>query len=48
MKLLKMNFINEKGFDIMKPTGYFLSNLYGLPKVHKPNNPLQPILSMCG
>uniref|UniRef100_A0A5K4F1X7 Reverse transcriptase domain-containing protein n=1 Tax=Schistosoma mansoni TaxID=6183 RepID=A0A5K4F1X7_SCHMA len=48
LKLLKMNVINNEEFNILKPSGSVLPNLYGLPKIHKPNIPLRPILSMRG
>ncbi|CAH8499563.1 unnamed protein product [Schistosoma haematobium] len=48
LKLLKMNVINNEEFKILKPSGSVLPNLYGLPKIHKPNIPLRPILSMRG
>ncbi|VDP45949.1 unnamed protein product [Schistosoma mattheei] len=43
-----MNVINKEEFNILKPSGSVLPNLYGLPKIHKHNNPLRPILSMRG
>ncbi|VDO81023.1 unnamed protein product [Schistosoma margrebowiei] len=48
LKLLKMNVINNEEFNILKPSGSVLPNLYELPKIHKPNIPLRPILSMRG
>ena len=33
-------------FDSLKPIGSVRPKLYGLPKLHKPNVPLRPILSM--
>ena len=32
----------------MYPTGCVPSKFYGLPKIHKPDNPLRPIVSSCG
>ena len=32
----------------MYPTGYVLPKFYGLPKIHKPDTPLRPIVSSCG
>ena len=34
-------------FDNLKPTGCIIPRLYGLPKIHKENCPLRPILDMC-
>ncbi|VDO98135.1 unnamed protein product [Schistosoma margrebowiei] len=47
VKLLNMNAINKDEFNLLKPMGSAYPNLYGLPKIHKPNTPLRPILSMC-
>ncbi|VDP48079.1 unnamed protein product [Schistosoma margrebowiei] len=47
VKLLNMNVINKDEFNLLKPMGSAYPNLYGLPKIHKPNTPLRPILSMC-
>ena len=33
-------------FDLVKPIGSVRPRLYGLPKIHKPDVPLRPILSM--
>ena len=35
-------------FDRTAPTGSQRPQMYGLPKIHKPGEPLRPILSMCG
>ena len=32
----------------MYPTGCVPSKFYGLPKIHKPDTPLRPIVSSCG
>ena len=32
----------------MYPTGCVPPKFYGLPKIHKPDNPLRPIVSSCG
>jgi hypothetical protein len=34
-------------FARLKPAGTGMPHLYGLPKIHKENCPLRPILSMC-
>ncbi|VDP23494.1 unnamed protein product [Schistosoma margrebowiei] len=46
-KLLRMNIINKEEFNFLKPMGSEYPHLYGLPKIHKQNIPLCPILSMC-
>jgi len=40
--------ISETLFDRIKPIGSSRPRLYGLPKIHKPDCPLRPILSMSG
>ena len=35
-------------YDRIRPTGSQRPQMYGLPKIHKPNVPLRPILSMIG
>ena len=32
----------------MYPTGCVPPKFYGLPKIHKPDTPLRPIVSSCG
>ena len=44
---------NQTGLDSntyksMYPTGCVPPKFYGLPKIHKPNIPLRPIVSSCG
>ena len=44
---------NQKGLDSntyksMYPTGCAPPKFYGLPKIHKPDTPLRPIVSSCG
>ena len=44
---------NQTGLDSntyksMYPTGCFPPKFYGLPKIHKPDTPLRPIVSSCG
>ncbi|VDP82445.1 unnamed protein product [Schistosoma mattheei] len=43
-----MKVINNEEFNILKPSGPVLPNLYGLPEIHKLNIPLRSILSMRG
>ena len=44
-KLNAENALSEKNYNELYPTGSRISILYGLPKIHKPNMPLRPILS---
>ena len=44
-KLKSNNVINEKQYDVLKPTGSTPGRLYGLPKVHKEQTPCRPVLS---
>ena len=46
-RLKKDNVINQTEYDQMYSSGSSPGVLYGLPKVHKPNVPLRPILSAC-
>ena len=47
LKRLKDNgCISKTEFDNLKPTGTHIPRLYGLPKIHKENCPLRPILDM--
>ena len=44
---------NQTGLDSntyksMYPTGFVPPKFYGLPKIHKPDTPLRPIVSNCG
>ncbi len=49
MKELKREeIISEQQFDELKPIGCPPGILYGLPKVHKLNFPLRPIISSIG
>ena len=44
--LLLHGFISQTEFTELKPIGCHSPQLYGLPKIHKSNVPLRPILSM--
>ena len=44
--LLFKNEIDENLFNLIKPVGSVTPRLYGLPKIHKNDIPLRPILSM--
>ena len=43
--LFKQNVIDKETHENLRPTGTAPGVLYGLPKVHKANHPLRPILS---
>ena len=43
--LVKQNVLTEEEYDSIRPTGSQPAILYGLPKVHKPNTPLRPVMS---
>jgi hypothetical protein len=47
-RLLKDKSITLSVYNQIRPTGSQRPKLYGLPKTHKPNCPLRPILSMIG
>ncbi|VDQ10563.1 unnamed protein product [Trichobilharzia regenti] len=47
VKLRGIDVIDKQEFNSLKPMGSDFANLYGLPKIHKVDNPLHPILSMC-
>ncbi|VDP57819.1 unnamed protein product [Schistosoma curassoni] len=47
LKLLKQHqYISEHTYNTLKPSGTHTPRLYGLPKIHKPDAPLRPILDM--
>ena len=49
LKSLKINnIIRCSQFDSLKPTGSRIPRLYSLPKVHKPEVALRPVLDMFG
>ena len=43
--VLKQNILTEEQYNTIRPTGSQPAILYGLPKVHKPNTPLRPVMS---
>ena len=47
-ELVKSKEITESIFEHIVPVGSQRPRMYGLPKTHKPDVPLRPILSMCG
>ena len=44
--LLYTKEINEDIYNLVKPVGSITPRMYGLPKIHKKDVPLRPILSM--
>ena len=44
--LANNNEITQEMLDELRPIGSITPKLYGLPKLHKPNIPLRPIISM--
>ena len=46
-KLKSSNRISETFYSTSYASGSKIGHLYGLPKVHKPNCPIRPILSAC-
>ena len=48
LELLKSRLISENTCQEIRPTGSQRLPMYRLPKTHKPNVPLRPILSMTG
>ena len=47
-KLKKEQIIDDDTYSSLLTTGSRPGILYGLPKIHKPNIPLRPILSVLG
>ena len=45
LKLVKLDLLTQKQYNLIRPTGSQPAILYGLPKVHKPNTPLRPVMS---
>ncbi|CAI2738781.1 unnamed protein product [Dicrocoelium dendriticum] len=45
-KLRDEGFISEGVYENLRPVGTAIPRLYGLPKTHKPNVPLRPVLDM--
>ena len=48
LELFKTKLLPEHVYRTIRTTGSQRSQMYGLPKTHKPNVPLRPILSMTG
>ena len=40
--------LNNQTYNALYPTGCVPTKFYGLPKSHKPDTPLRPIVSSCG
>ena len=47
-QLLTEGYISGTTYEELRPTGSTIPRLYGLPKIHKDNVPIRPILSMSG
>ena len=48
LQLKKESLISQSVYEAIRPTGSQRPRMYGLPKVHKKDVPLRPILSMTG
>ena len=48
LELVNQKFLTRNVYDRIRPTGSQRPRMYGLPKTHKENIPLRPILSMIG
>ena len=48
LELFKTKLLPEHVYRTIRPTGSQRPQMYGLPKTHKPNVPLRPILSVIG
>ena len=48
LDLVHQNILARDVYDMIRPTGSQRPRMYGLPKTHKENIPLRPILSMIG
>ena len=48
LDLVHQNILARDAYDRVRPTGSQRPRMYGLPKTHKENIPLRPILSMIG
>ena len=46
-RLKHQKVIPEEIYEKIRPSGTIVPRLYGLPKIHKPDVPLRPILDMC-
>ena len=47
LELFKRKFISKEVNELIRPVGSPRPRMYGLPKIHKPNVSLRPILSTC-
>ena len=46
LELVNSKVLTNEVYDWIRPTGSQRPQMYGLPKIHKPNVPLRTILSM--
>ncbi len=47
-RLLNESKISQDQYDHLRPSGEVIPRLYATPKIHKPNNPLRPIVDYTG
>ena len=45
LRLKKERYITQADYNLARPIGSRAARLYGLPKLHKPNHPLRPVMS---
>ena len=48
LELVNSKVLTNEVYDRIRPTGSQRPQMYGLSKIHKPNVPLRPIMSMIG
>jgi hypothetical protein len=44
-RMKKAEFISEEEYSLARPVGSMPARIYGLPKLHKANCPLRPVMS---
>ena len=47
LELFRKKFSSKEVYEFIRPVGSQRPKMYGLPKIHKPDVPLRPILSIC-
>src|SRR5690606_30552621 len=48
LQLMKQEKLSKQQYNNLRSSETQTPKFYGLPKVHKPNVPLRPIIAMCG
>ena len=48
LKLIEIDEVHRSVYEVIHPTDAQRPRMYKLPKIHKKNTPLRPILSMTG